>query len=55
MSLPSFANEVLICYIFLLDTISISDLQSLMVSCRPLYNIIRDPDELWRLKFIKRL
>ncbi|XP_046636257.1 F-box only protein 21-like [Daphnia pulicaria] len=54
MSLLSLSNEVLICYIFSLDTISISDLQSLMVSCRPLYNIIRESDELWRLKFIKR-
>ncbi|XP_046442921.1 F-box only protein 21-like [Daphnia pulex] len=54
MSLLSLPNEVLICYIFSLDTISISDLQSLMVSCRPLYNIIRESDELWRLKFIQR-
>ncbi|XP_046462978.1 F-box only protein 21-like isoform X2 [Daphnia pulex] len=54
MSLLTLSNEVLICYIFSLDTISISDLQSLMVSCRPLYNIIRESDELWRLKFIKR-
>ncbi|XP_046654309.1 F-box only protein 21-like [Daphnia pulicaria] len=54
MSLLSLPNEVLIWYIFSLDTISISDLQSLMVSCRPLYNIIRESDELWRLKFIQR-
>ncbi|XP_046462667.1 F-box only protein 21-like [Daphnia pulex] len=54
MSLLSLSNEVLICYIFSLDTISISDLQSLMVSCRPLHNIIRESDELWRLKFIQR-
>ncbi|XP_046656341.1 F-box only protein 21-like [Daphnia pulicaria] len=54
MSLISLSNEVLIWHIFSLDTISISDLQSLMVSCRPLYNIIRESDELWRLKFIQR-
>nr|CAH0107282.1 unnamed protein product [Daphnia galeata] len=54
MSLLSLSNEVLLWNIFSQDAISVTDLKSLMISCRTLYNIIRESDELWRLKFIER-
>ena len=46
MSLLSLSNEVLLRNIFSRDNISVTDLQSLMISCRTLYNIIRESDEL---------
>jgi hypothetical protein len=55
MNLLSLSNEVLLLlHIFSRNSISIPYLQSLMVSCRSLCNIIQASDELWRLKYFER-
>ena len=41
MALISLPNEILLCHIFGDEEISISDLRSLMLTCRRFYHIIR--------------
>lgn len=53
MDLLSFPNEVL-CNIFAQNSISVFDLRHLMLSCRRFLDIIRNSNELWRLKFMAR-
>ena len=54
MSLLSLPNELLIRHIFSCNAISINDLKCMMISCHRLYKIIRESNELWRLKFLTR-
>ncbi|KZS06840.1 Uncharacterized protein APZ42_029351 [Daphnia magna] len=54
MSLNQLPEEVLLRHILSFSEITIFDLQSLMFSCHTLYRIIRNSNELWRLKFSTR-